>query len=219
MGKAMREILRRAATGLALAGLFGFSGVANAADAYVKDRGLEGEPVADLPTLWAGLYAGGSVGYGWGDVSIDFLATGDAGEFFFADSNDLSGGVYGAHLGYNFQSGNIVFGAEIGINGTGINGETVFDAFEQDLEWYATGVGRLGYAYDQVLIYGFGGVAWGKVGSVLDLGSDAAQHVGWTAGLGVEYALSERLAFVSNMPTSISGAKQLSSSAISTVSM
>jgi outer membrane immunogenic protein len=190
----MREFLRLSATGLAMAGLIGFSSTADAADVYAKGGGLEDEAMMAVQPSWAGLYAGGSVGYGWGDVSIEFLSTSPVGGDFFAeDSDDLSGGVYGAHLGYNFQPGNIVFGAEIGINGAAIDGETFFGSFDHDLKWYATAVGRLGYAHDQILIYGFGGVAWGKVDSVLDLGSGAADHVGWTAGLGVEYALSDRL--------------------------
>lgn len=188
----MREILRPAATGLVMAGLIGLSGGANAADVYAKDGGLKDEPIAAFPAVWAGLYVGGSVGHGWGDVSLEFLSTHVFGAFFLEDSSDLSGGVYGTHLGYNFQRGNIVFGAEIGINGTTIDGTTRF-SFEHDVKWYATGVGRLGFAHEQFLFYGFGGVAWGNVESVLDLGSDNANHVGWTAGVGVEYALSDRL--------------------------
>jgi hypothetical protein len=36
---------------------------------------------------------------------------------FIAGSDDLDGAIFGAHLGYNFQYGNLVLGPEIGING------------------------------------------------------------------------------------------------------
>jgi outer membrane immunogenic protein len=59
-------------------------------------------------------------------------------------------------------------------------------------------VARVGYAHGNSLLYGFGGIAWGDVdtSSILDTGetylSGATDHVGWTAGVGVDYALSER---------------------------
>jgi opacity protein-like surface antigen len=96
---------------------------------------------------------------------------------------------------------------------------TFFGSFEHDLDWYATGVGRLGYAHNQILIYSFAGVAWGKVESVFDLGAGAADHVGWTAGLGLEYALSDRLSLRLEYSHVDLGRETISNSAISRVSI
>jgi outer membrane immunogenic protein len=203
----MRKILRLAITGLTMAGLIGFSGAAHAADVYTKGGGLKDEPGTALPPVWAGLYVGGSIGYGRGDVSDTitltfdpiFSGTGSVTE----GSDDLNGAVYGAHLGYNFQYDNFVFGTEIGINGASMNAapleyELSGNPIKHDLNWYASAVGRLGYAYENFLFYGFGGVAWSKVETdfpnAANLGDarDDTTFVGWTAGVGVEYALSSR---------------------------
>jgi opacity protein-like surface antigen len=68
---------------------------------------------------------------------------------------------------------------------------------ERELDWYATAVARLGYASGKTLFYGFGGIAWADVTSSLNfLGrtvlEDEESHLGWTAGLGIEHALSDR---------------------------
>lgn len=112
----------------------------------------------------------------------------------------MNGAIYGGHIGYNFQRDSLVFGAEVGVNGTGIDGSDscfLFVKCERSLDWYATAVGRLGYASGRTLFYGFGGVAWGKVSTDISiLGEDVlngdATHVGWTAGVGIEHAMTDR---------------------------
>jgi outer membrane immunogenic protein len=180
---------------LIIIGVVAYSGLTVSAQA-ADLRGEDAPAVYESAHIWTGLYAGGSIGYGWGDVSHEFSATSPFGEFFDTDSDELSGGIYGAHLGYNFQHGNVLFGAELGINGAAMDGATFSGSVEHDVDWYATAVARLGYAHGQLLFYGLGGLAWGKVASV-SLGGDAVSgdtdHVGWTAGAGVEYALSDHL--------------------------
>jgi outer membrane immunogenic protein len=191
---------------VAAAAFIGGVGAAAAADlggyGSVKD-----EPVtAVYGPNWAGLYVGGSVGYGWGDVSDTYTLTEissggtDRSVSSVSGSAGMNGAIYGAHLGYNFQRGNIVFGPEIGINGTTMDGAalrqaTLSGVIQHDVDWYATAVGRLGYARDSFLFYGFGGVAWSKLETEipsLNFKGDTT-FVGWTAGLGVEYALSNSL--------------------------
>jgi outer membrane immunogenic protein len=203
----MRKNLRLTATGLAMVGLIGFSSAADAADVYAKGSGLKDEPVAALPLVWAGLYVGGSVGHGWGDVSdtitLAFDPTSVGNGTIREGSDDLDGAVYGAHLGYNFQYGNFVFGPEIGFTGAAMDAapleyELSGNPIKHDLNWYASAVGRLGYAQGGFLFYGFGGVAWSRVetdfpnAANLEDARDATTFVGWTAGVGVEYALSDR---------------------------
>ena len=112
----------------------------------------------------------------------------------------MNGAIYGVHAGYNFQRGNLVYGLEAGFNGTNMEGSdscVILFTCERKLDWYATGVGRLGYTTGNTLFYGFGGVAWGKVKTdvsflSLPLFSGDTNHVGWTAGAGIEHAFNDR---------------------------
>ena len=186
MGNIMRQSMRLGAVGLVMAGFVGLSGVANAADVYAKGGSLKDEPVAAFMPTWAGLYVGGSVGYGWGDAENDLPAT---------FSTEPNGAVYGVHLGYNFQRDNIVFGVEAGINGANVDDSISVPSsgisdLTNELNWYGTGVGRLGYAFGNTLLYGFGGIAWGEVMTTINRLVDEETHVGWTAGFGLEHALN-----------------------------
>jgi outer membrane immunogenic protein len=190
--------------------LVGGANIANAAD---LGGSYKDEPVASYGPgfSWAGLYIGGSAGFGVGDTSTTLNLDYRAVEKMVSDSGsgngleifdyELNGAIYGAHIGYNFQRGNIVFGVEAGINGTDMDGSDsilgpVFTS-ERELDWYATAVGRLGYASGKTLFYGFGGVAWADVTSTASflgykIDEQTETHVGWTAGLGIEHAISDR---------------------------
>jgi len=173
---------------LAVAGVIVLSGAASAADVYARGGSLKDEPVGAFLPTWAGLYLGGSVGYSWGDAENTF-----PGDVFDIEPD---GAVYGAHVGYNFQRGNVVFGVEASINGTNMEDSLFGGGLVNELDWYATGVGRLGFAHGSTLFYGFGGVAWGQVTTTLVVAgntfTDEETHVGWTAGVGIEHALSDR---------------------------
>lgn len=179
----------------AAAAFVGAGTVANAADlgGSYKDAPIESYGPG---FSWAGLYVGGTAGFGVGqsESTIEGISLFDY---------DVEGAVYGAHIGYNLQRGNIVFGVEAGFNGTELSGsEQILGPLvtsERELDWYATAVARLGYASGSSMFYGFGGVAWGDVtsrigGIIPDVGGVSAEsedtHIGWTAGLGIEHALS-----------------------------
>lgn len=179
-------------TAMAAAAAFvGGMSIANAAD---LGDSYKDEPVASYgPSYsWAGLYIGGSAGFGTGDTETTI-----EGESLF--DYDVNGAIFGAHVGYNFQRGNVVFGVEAGINGTDMDGaDQILGpvlSSERELDWYATAVARLGYASGKTLFYGFGGVAWAdvttKAGLLFETAESEDSHVGWTAGLGIEHALSD----------------------------
>jgi outer membrane immunogenic protein len=207
-----------------LAASVGACATANAADlgGSLKD---DPAPMAAYSPIWAGLYVGGSVGFGTGETSgqlkfdkpryedlakvavSESSSSSEMSSFdldrLFSSDYDVNGAIYGAHIGYNFQRGPVVFGVEAAYNGTDIDGnETVgflgLVESERELDWYATLVGRLGYASGNMLFYGFGGVAWGTVETTLSIplfgasASGESDHMGWTAGVGIEYALNER---------------------------
>lgn len=124
---------------------------------------------AGWPTARAGLHVGGSAGFGKGNVT-DTLMVEQVSPLWtehvaLHSSDDLGGAIYGAHLGYNWQLGDVVAGLEASFNGTGLDGSADYGpafSVKTDLNWYSATVARLGYAEGAWLLYGFGGVAWGR---------------------------------------------------------
>lgn len=156
---------------------------------------------------WTGMYVGVNAGYAWGETeATDQLASNGfpwntLGDNFTADVDGFAGG---AQAGYNFQANSMVFGieADIGyldLNGTGTSSLSSDTHVTSDGGYYGTVRGRLGYAADRVLVYGTGGLIFGDLGSYVyddvPVGSltteDAGTQLGWTAGGGVEWAMSQ----------------------------
>ena len=77
----------------------------------------------------------------------------------------------------------------------------VSETFEQRLPWFGTLRGRLGWASGPLLIYGTGGLAYGREetkatvidGAVGVINTVAQTRTGWTAGFGIEAALGAAL--------------------------
>src|SRR6185369_11373981 len=114
---------------------------------------------------------------------------------------NVNGGLAGVQIGYNWQRGNQVFGIEGAYSWTSLRGNTaclvVFDC-QREMDAIGTVVGRYGLAFGNTLLYGLGGVAWADVNtrlSIVGINIDSvdSHRVGWTAGFGVEHALSDRV--------------------------
>jgi outer membrane immunogenic protein len=123
---------------------------------------------------WAGPYLGGNIGWDWGSV----------------DNNPTkpSGFVGGAQAGYNWQNGPWVFGIEGDIQGTGAS--DTFAPWKFSNPWFGTVRGRVGYALNNILFYGTGGLAFGELtGQTFGL-SESHTNAGWTVGLGAEVGLA-----------------------------
>jgi outer membrane immunogenic protein len=122
---------------------------------------------------WMGPYIGANLGYQWGDVTHD--------------ATEPSGGVLGLQAGYNWQNGNLVVGAETDIQWSNAE-DVVANKFTNS--WFGTLRGRLGYAFNNILAYGTGGLAYG--GLEMDTGplSESQTHYGWTLGVGAEVGLT-----------------------------
>jgi outer membrane immunogenic protein len=124
---------------------------------------------------WAGPYLGGNLGYQWGTVSDN--PTRPSG---------FSGGV---QAGYNFQSGPLVFGVEADLQATGA--DDTFAPWKFSNPWFGTVRGRAGYAFNNILFYGTGGLAFGELrGETFGL-SESHTTAGWTAGVGAEFGLAK----------------------------
>jgi outer membrane immunogenic protein len=149
------------------------------------------EPVAPVYAFtWSGFYVGAHVGYGTGstDISIEDEDV-ELGDW---SSDGFFGGV---QVGYNFQFNALVLGAEADASFAGIDGDLDFEGLgvgaSTDLNWFGTARLRAGVAMDRALLYATGGVAFGDVeNSVADV-EESDTSVGWTAGVGLEYAFAD----------------------------
>ncbi len=164
-----------------------------------------GAPVA-APALvydWTGLYVGGNAGYSWGRTDVDYTLGGLPVARTTLDPNSFIGG---GQIGYNWQLGSMVVGVEgdlswrHGTDAATITSGNVFGdfaAFSTEQNWVGTVRPRVGFAANNWLIYGTGGVAFGgfkhaytetRPGVVTRTAADSDTKAGWTAGGGVEYA-------------------------------
>jgi outer membrane immunogenic protein len=119
---------------------------------------------------WFGPYAGLNLGYEWGSVAQLPLSP--------------AGLIGGAQAGYNWQSGELVLGAETDLQLSEAN-ET-FASYQFSNPWFGTLRGRAGLAFNNVLLYATAGLAYGE-GQIDFAGlSESHTDLGWSAGAGIE---------------------------------
>ena len=109
----------------------------------------------------------------------------------FSGSNGSSGGLVGGTLGYNLQSGPLVWGIEGDLDWTRIRSSNA--ANETSNRWLSTVRGRLGYAMGatgSVMPYITGGVAFGDVNNSVGALSSRTTQTGDALGGGIEAALT-----------------------------
>lgn len=143
-----------------------------------------GRPIYKAPVavavpymMWNGFYIGGNVGYGWGRDRVGGVRS------------DIDGFTGGGQIGYNWQfAPNWVFGVEADLQGSNI--ESDFAGINSSLNMWGTVRGRIGYAFNNVLLYGTGGFAYGRNELSDALGSQSRMHTGHTWGGGLEYAFA-----------------------------
>ena len=138
---------------------------------------------APPPFTWNGFYLGVNGGWGWGSSHSDL----------FGHTN-TSGGLAGGTIGYNMQFGGWVLGLEADMDWSDVDGTTNFNCpagCTVRNKWLNTDRGRIGYAFGNFMPYVTGGLAVGdvKVTNPGFAGTDPTQ-LGWTAGVGAEYAIS-----------------------------
>jgi opacity protein-like surface antigen len=105
--------------------------------------------------------------------------------------------VAGGTIGGNYQTGAFVFGVEGDFDWDNIKGNpSACIGCQVSSTWLATARGRVGVAWDRLLFYGTGGVAFQNVKFAVTAPpltaplATTVNAIGWTAGGGVEYALS-----------------------------
>jgi len=170
-------------------------------------------PAAAPDIAWVGFYVGANGGYaGQLGGSRNFAAPSGyfaampttSGEFTFKQpAGGFAGGV---EAGYNFQIGSWVVGVENDFtyvdaqrasayvfNGSGaLPSGFHYVGSESAISWVATGRARVGYAINNLLIYGTAGLAFGAIkGGYCGSDSCSATKSGYAAGAGLEYAFSQ----------------------------
>lgn len=173
------------ALGIATLAVLALSSTANAADLPVKAP----PPAAPAPLSWTGFYIGGNAGYAWGTSDVSSVATCPTGGFscvypstavildaFGAGASGAlkpNGFTGGAQVGYNWQTGNVVYGIEADFNAFSVKGsvgttalvptgagQSFTSSATVSTDWLFTFRGRLGWAVTpSVLLYATGGLA------------------------------------------------------------
>jgi outer membrane immunogenic protein len=159
-------------------------GTANAADLPRRPAMVAKAPVY-MAYNWTGFYAGINGGGAWGRSNFEGLPT--TGGF------GVSGGLIGGTLGYNWQSGQAVFGIETDLDWSNIKGSSACGAFncETRNRYLGTLRGRLGYAFDRFMPYITGGLAYGNIkASTTTFPGASETKAGWTLGAGAEFAVA-----------------------------
>ncbi len=184
---------------------------ANAADLPVRPAAY----VAPVVTTynWTGIYLGINGGWGWGQQDPLNIIT----NRFDNASIGFSGGVFGGTLGAQIQSGHVVLGFESDIDWANLKGSSNLNpsvaggllglvSATTNIDWVATVRGRVGYAFDNILVYGTGGVAalgaktslslvpgGAACGAILTGCAGASRQIGAVIGGGVEYGITPNL--------------------------
>jgi outer membrane immunogenic protein len=146
---------------------------------------------------WSGFYAGAHLERaraGWDGA----LVTTGSPEYASFSNNSW---MFGGHVGYQHQWGPVVLGAEFGYSP--LHSSKSFDSVTStgltlgmranDLFTYT---GKLGYAHERFLGYVRGGWATTNIGASTDgtlVASSSDRATGWVAGLGLDYALTQRV--------------------------
>jgi outer membrane immunogenic protein len=203
----------------AAAAVAAFSAPAAAADMRMPVKAPP--PVAAIFN-WTGFYIGVNGGGAFGTSNdVIITETTNAGALVVGapwpgfgnfGTHELTGGFGGGQIGYNWQApgSNWVWGIETDFQGASIKDDavatlpyigaaTVTAGASHKVEWFGTLRGRVGLAFDRVLLYATGGLAYGNskysVAFADSLGfvaaaSDDSTRVGWVAGAGVEWAFA-----------------------------
>jgi len=169
---------------LAAVALVALAGPASAADLPPGPTPYYKAP-AFVPPLytWSGFYLGVNGGGGLGGSAWDTT-----------NAFNISGGLVGGTIGYNYQFGHAVVGAEGDIDWSGIKGSTSGGCpagCSTGDSWLSTVRGRLGYAADRFMPFVTGGAAFGNINaSTPGLAGGSSTNAGWTIGAGLEFAIA-----------------------------
>jgi outer membrane immunogenic protein len=169
---------------LALIAIVALAGAAAAAD-LARPTPAPYYPPAEVvapPYSWTGFYFGINGGGGFGGSSWES-----------AGSRDVSGGLFGAQAGYNYQVGEAVMGVEGDFDATDLNGSANSNCAagcRTSNTWLSTVRGRIGYAADRFMPFVTAGAAFGNIRASTAGFQNSSDNSGWTVGGGLEAAFA-----------------------------
>ncbi len=216
---------------LSTTALLAMTAMAAAADLPARTMAPAPLPVVAPVFTWSGFYAGVNAGYAFSDNNFNRTGTtgfgavivGPGGTVPFNIDAEREGFVFGGQIGGNVQFGMFVAGIEADIQYTDLNSRTTINlnpggllfpsqtVARSDMEFLGTVRGRIGLAFDRVMVYGTGGLAYGDVSNRVSLtftpppgggaaftyagttNNDDDLAVGYTVGGGVEFAITNNL--------------------------
>jgi len=160
---------------------------------------------ASFEERWNGVYGGISIGGGWGQSNTFYDRAGN--DHLTPETIDPAGFMFSLNFGYNHQlTDNIVLGIEADIGFMDISApdrQNLWDGHIWKSRYggmWGTVRPRIGYVVDDFMIFATGGLAFMETDEYILGDNDATQntynsgvHTGWVAGIGVEYALTERI--------------------------
>ena len=168
----------------------GVASSAFAADLPTRKGAPIAPPVYAPAFTWGGLYVGINGGYAYGAVNN-------------SNFSSPNGGMVGGTLGYNWQFGQIVFGAEGDFDyaftkkSNNFGAGPAFGSNTYKVSWITTERLRLGYAVDRALFYVTGGYAGISTRASVFDGTNNFSLDGWRSGgaigAGVEYAFTNNI--------------------------
>jgi outer membrane immunogenic protein len=125
---------------------------------------------------WVGPYLGLTLGGQWGSVT---------------NSSATPVGIEGGGtFGYSWQTDQFVYGVEGDLQASSASSK--FAGYQFQNPWFGTVRGRGGVAFNNILVFGTAGVAFGEgqIQNQYNGLTESTAHVGWTAGLGLEVGLA-----------------------------
>jgi len=180
-------------------------------------------PYAKAPAIaapvydWTGVYVGVFGGGGFGNHNVNNAnGPSNTAPTDFTANYDSTGGVAGGEVGYNWQSGSIVYGVESDLFWSGIKGND-FNAINStpnpfpgvsavdadNLRWGGTIRARAGYTVDRWMLFFTGGYAFGDIQHTntavpqvagFPLNDQFTVHAnGLTGGGGIAYAVTNNV--------------------------
>jgi len=199
--------------------------------AYAADMAVKAPPMAPAPPVinWTGFYVGVQAGGASFDPSChsSTLTVEEGFDPCFQDfegaqhSGSLSSSSFigGGRVGYDYQWDKVVLGivgqfdwADLKgtITTTDIHDPGAALSASEKIDWLASVRGRVGWAFDNVLFYATGGVAWaefktsigfvpGEFDTVAFSGQSTSTKTGAVAGGGFEYRFTPNLSFAGEL--------------------
>jgi outer membrane immunogenic protein len=202
-------------TTVALVAFVGAVQPVTAADLPTRPAYAPAPTMSPVPVYnWTGIYVGLNGGYGWGSQDPLNIIT----NRFDAASVGFSGGVFGGTAGAQIQSGHVVIGFEADLDWASFKGSSTFIptvggvpitvaaiTASTNIDWESTARVRVGYANQNWLFYGTGGMAiLGAKTSLTTTGGAScasliasctgfSKQIGAALGAGVEYGFTPEI--------------------------